>query len=159
MKTLSSLKVLVVEDEALVSMLVEDMLTDLGCTIIGPAAEIEEALRLAGSADIDAALLDVNLGGRPIFPVADALKANGLDSRTAPIFVQCFEAGPLKTFGTLSKARRVFLVSLDGGPADRPGTTYAQMLTPAGLKEIAGFADGLKVFAHAFDGVAGRCQQ
>jgi CheY-like chemotaxis protein len=78
MTTLSSLKVLVVEDEALVSMLVEDMLTDLGCTIIGPAAEIEEALRLAGSADIDAALLDVNLGGRPIFPVADALKARGV---------------------------------------------------------------------------------
>lgn len=78
MKTLSSLKVLVVEDEALVSMLVEDMLTDLGCTIVGPAAEIEEALRLAGSADIDAALLDVNLGGRPIFPVADSLKARGV---------------------------------------------------------------------------------
>lgn len=78
MKTLTSLKVLVVEDEALVSMLVEDMLTDLGCTIVGPAAEIEEALRLAGSADIDAALLDVNLGGRPIFPVADALKARGV---------------------------------------------------------------------------------
>jgi CheY-like chemotaxis protein len=78
MKTLTSLKVLVVEDEALVSMLVEDMLTDLGCTIVGPAAEIEEALRLANSADIDAALLDVNLGGRPIFPVADALKARGV---------------------------------------------------------------------------------
>lgn len=78
MKTLSSLKVLVVEDEALVSMLVEDMLTDLGCTIVGPAAEIEEALRLATSADIDAALLDVNLGGRPIFPVADALRARGV---------------------------------------------------------------------------------
>ncbi|USQ95037.1 response regulator [Caulobacter sp. RL271] len=78
MTTLSSLKVLVVEDEALVSMLVEDMLTDLGCAIVGPAAEIEEALRLANSADIDAALLDVNLGGRPIFPVADALKARGV---------------------------------------------------------------------------------
>lgn len=78
MTALSSLKVLVVEDEALVSMLVEDMLTDLGCTIVGPAAEIEEALRLAGSAEIDAALLDVNLGGRPIFPVADALKARGV---------------------------------------------------------------------------------
>jgi CheY-like chemotaxis protein len=78
MTTLSSLKVLVVEDEALVSMLVEDMLTDLGCAIVGPAAEIEEALRLANSADIDAALLDVNLGGRPIFPVADALKERGV---------------------------------------------------------------------------------
>ncbi len=78
MKSLSALKVLVVEDEALVSMLVEDMLSDLGCTVIGPAAEIEEALRLAGSADIVAAVLDVNVGGRPIFPVADALKARGV---------------------------------------------------------------------------------
>ncbi len=78
MKTLSSLRVLVVEDEALVSMLVEDMLSDLGCTVVGPAAEIEEALRLAGSAEIDAALLDVNLGGRPIFPVADTLKSRGV---------------------------------------------------------------------------------
>jgi len=78
MKTLAALKVLVVEDEALVSMLVEDMLSDLGCIVVGPAAELEEALRLAGSADIDAALLDVNLGGRPIFPVADALKARGV---------------------------------------------------------------------------------
>lgn len=78
MTALTSLKVLVVEDEALVSMLVEDMLTDLGCTIVGPAAEIEEALKLATTADIDAALLDVNLGGRPIFPVADALKARGV---------------------------------------------------------------------------------
>ena len=78
MKTLAALKVLVVEDEALVSMLVEDMLTDLGCVVIGPAADIEEALRLVGSETIDAALLDVNLGGRPIFPVADALKARGV---------------------------------------------------------------------------------
>ena len=76
--TLNGLKVLVVEDEMLVSMLVEDMLSDLGCTVVGPAAELEEAMTLAQSADIDLALLDVNLGGRPIFPVADALKARGV---------------------------------------------------------------------------------
>ena len=75
---LNGLKVLVVEDEMLVSMLVEDMLSDLGCTVVGPAAELEEAMTLAQSADIDLALLDVNLGGRPIFPVADALKARGV---------------------------------------------------------------------------------
>ena len=75
---LNGLKVLVVEDEMLVSMLVEDMLADLGCTVVGPAAELEEAMSLAQSADIDLALLDVNLGGRPIFPVADALKARGV---------------------------------------------------------------------------------
>ena len=76
--TLNGLKVLVVEDEMLVSMLVEDMLADLGCTVVGPAAEIDEAMTLAQSADIDLALLDVNLGGKPIFPVADALKARGV---------------------------------------------------------------------------------
>ena len=76
--TLNGLKVLVVEDEMLVSMLVEDMLADLGCTVVGPAAEIDEAMALAESADIDLALLDVNLGGTPIFPVADALKARGV---------------------------------------------------------------------------------
>ena len=76
--TLNGLKVLVVEDEMLVSMLVEDMLADLGCTVVGPAAEIDEAMSLARSADIDLALLDVNLGGKPIFPVADALKARGV---------------------------------------------------------------------------------
>jgi CheY-like chemotaxis protein len=78
MKPLADLKVLVVEDEALVSMLVEDMLTDLGCLVVGPAAELEEALRLATTGEIDAALLDVNLGGRPIFPVADALRERGV---------------------------------------------------------------------------------
>lgn len=76
--SLNGLKVLVVEDEMLVSMLVEDMLADLGCLVVGPAAEIEEAMSLADSADIDLALLDVNLGGKPIFPVADRLKARGV---------------------------------------------------------------------------------
>jgi len=75
---LKGLKVLVVEDEMLVSMLVEDMLSDLGCLVVGPAAELDEAMALALSADIDAALLDVNLGGKPIFPVADALRERGV---------------------------------------------------------------------------------
>ena len=76
--SLVGLKVLVVEDEMLVSMLVEDMLSDLGCEVVGPAAELDEAMSLAESADIDLALLDVNLGGKPIFPVADALKRRGV---------------------------------------------------------------------------------
>jgi CheY-like chemotaxis protein len=75
---LKSLRVLVVEDEALVSMLVEDMLDDLGCVVVGPAAELEEALALARDGEIDAALLDVNLAGRPIFPVADVLRERGV---------------------------------------------------------------------------------
>jgi len=75
--------------------------------------------------------------------LARALKDNWLDGRDAPVFVQCFEVAPLKTFAMLSRARRVQLVSAEGGPADRAGTLYAQMLTPQGLKEIAAYADGL----------------
>jgi len=75
---LQGLRVLVVEDEMLVSMLVEDMLMDFGCSVVGPAPDLEEAMALAVTAEIDAALLDVNLAGKPIFPVADALKARGV---------------------------------------------------------------------------------
>jgi CheY-like chemotaxis protein len=75
---LTGLKILVVEDEMLVSMLVEDMLADFGCEVVGPAAELNEALALAKEAKIDAALLDVNLAGKPIFPVADVLRQRGV---------------------------------------------------------------------------------
>lgn len=75
---LNGLKVLVVEDEMLVSMLVEDMLAEFGCAIVGPAPDIDQALALAGDSDIDAAILDVNVSGRQIFPVADALKKRGV---------------------------------------------------------------------------------
>jgi len=82
--------------------------------------------------------------GLPLEPrLADAIRAKGLNSPRAPVFVQCFEAGPLKTFGTLSQARRVFLVEREGGPADRRRATYAEMTTPEGLKEVARFAEGL----------------
>ncbi|MDB5436809.1 MAG: response regulator [Phenylobacterium sp.] len=75
---LGGLRVLVVEDEMMVSMLIEDMLTDLGCTVVGPASRLDEALDLAKAADIDCAVLDVNLGGQPIFPLADLLRERGL---------------------------------------------------------------------------------
>jgi CheY-like chemotaxis protein len=71
------LRVLVVEDEMMVSMLIEDMLGDLGCVVVGPASRLEEALEIAGRADIDCAVLDVNLAGEPIFPLADLLRERG----------------------------------------------------------------------------------
>ena len=74
---LAGLRVLVVEDEMMVSMLIEDMLTDLGCTVIGPASRLDEAIDLAKAAEIDCAVLDVNLGGQPIFPLADLLRERG----------------------------------------------------------------------------------
>ena len=74
---LDGLRVLVVEDEMMVSMLIEDMLTDLGCVVVGPASRLDEAIALVESSDLDCAVLDVNLGGQPIFPLADILRAKG----------------------------------------------------------------------------------
>lgn len=74
---LQGLRVLVVEDEMMVSMLIEDMLDDLGCKVVGPAARLDEAIALVGEAELDCAVLDVNLGGQPIFPLADILREKG----------------------------------------------------------------------------------
>ena len=71
-------RVLVVEDEAMIAMLVEDMVTDFGSEVVGPAARVEEALSLARKAELDAAILDINVGGAVIFPVADILDERGI---------------------------------------------------------------------------------
>jgi len=55
-------------------MLVEDMLGDLGCAIVGPAASAAEAEQVARTAQFDFALLDVNLDGETSFAAADALR-------------------------------------------------------------------------------------
>jgi CheY-like chemotaxis protein len=77
---LSGAKVLVLEDETLVSMMVEDMLLDLGCEVVGPFAKLDQALAFVAGGDgrIDAALLDVNLGGVRSFPMAEALADKGV---------------------------------------------------------------------------------
>jgi CheY-like chemotaxis protein len=72
-------RVLVVEDEMMIAMLVEDMLADLGCSVVGPAHGLQAAMALAEeAADLDAALLDVNLAGQPVFAVADVLRARNV---------------------------------------------------------------------------------
>ena len=66
-------RILVVEDEMIVAMLIEDILMDNGATVVGPAARVNKALDLLGSEAIDAALLDVNLAGENTMPVAQEL--------------------------------------------------------------------------------------
>ena len=73
-----SQRVLVVEDEAMVSMMLEDMLAELGCEVVGPAPSLSAGLELARAAAIDAAVLDVNLAGEKAFPIADALAERGI---------------------------------------------------------------------------------
>ncbi len=71
-------RVLVVEDEAMIAMLVEDMVLDFGSEVVGPAARIDEALDLAHRADLDAAILDINVDGTDTFAVADVLRERGV---------------------------------------------------------------------------------
>jgi CheY-like chemotaxis protein len=71
---LLGLEILLVEDEGLVAAMLEDMLADFGCILAGTAATVGEALAAVEAAtEIDAAILDVNLGGEKVFPVADIL--------------------------------------------------------------------------------------
>ncbi|QUS35493.1 response regulator [Falsirhodobacter algicola] len=66
-------RVLIVEDELLVAMMMECHFQDLGYEVIGPALRLDHGLELARSADLDFAVLDVNLGATLSFPIADAL--------------------------------------------------------------------------------------
>lgn len=76
---LTGLRVLLVEDEALVSMLAEGMLEDLGCIVVGPAMRVREGLDIVGSGQpLDAAVLDVNVRGETAFAVAEALRDRGV---------------------------------------------------------------------------------
>ena len=70
-------RILVVEDELMIRMLLEDMLGELGYVVAAEAAHLDEALHAARNAAFDIAILDVNLNGEPILPVADALAARG----------------------------------------------------------------------------------
>jgi DNA-binding response OmpR family regulator len=67
--------VFLVEDEAMIRMMVADMLEELGYSIAAEAGEIEQALKLAHTTDFDIAILDVNVNGKLISPVAEVIEA------------------------------------------------------------------------------------
>jgi CheY-like chemotaxis protein len=73
-----SARILVVEDEYLLAEALADALTALGAQVVGPVAGLAEALDLAADAAIDGAVLDINLRGEMVFPLADALAARGV---------------------------------------------------------------------------------
>jgi CheY-like chemotaxis protein len=74
----SGIKVLIVEDEGLVALMIEDMLQDLGCEVIASVARVSEARGIAATAEINLAVLDINLAGQPSFPVAEILRDRGV---------------------------------------------------------------------------------
>jgi DNA-binding response OmpR family regulator len=72
---LAGKRILVVEDESLIALLLEMALLDEASVVVGPASRVSDALYMVESEALDGAFLDVNLAGEPIFPVAEALAA------------------------------------------------------------------------------------
>jgi DNA-binding NtrC family response regulator len=78
MTSASACKVLVIEDEGMVAMLLEEMLADLGHQVVATVGKIETAKKWIGEGDFDFAVLDVNLNGTHTYPLADMLKGRGI---------------------------------------------------------------------------------
>ena len=75
--SLNGIRVLLVEDEAIIAMTAEDMLEELGCSTFAAVSTLAEALEAAADDRFDVALLDINLNGVDSFPVADRLRQSG----------------------------------------------------------------------------------
>lgn len=73
-RELSNRKVLVVEDEMMIAMLIEDMLDELGCKLVGPATNVPRALEFISKEQVEVAVLDLNLDGKDTYAIADALR-------------------------------------------------------------------------------------
>ena len=117
----TDLRILVVEDESLVAMLIEDILVDIGCIVADIASRLEEAVSKASSLVLDAAILDVNLDGFQTYPVAEVLErrripfvfstgygATGIPEafQDVPIVGKPFQQEDLKRALTLALASR-----------------------------------------------------
>ena len=98
-----SKRVLVIEDELMIRMLLQDMLDDLGHTLAGEAGRIDEAVTLAKQAEFDIAILDVNLNGEPISPVVEVLVERGLPFVFATGYGQRGVPEPYRRTPTLQK--------------------------------------------------------
>ena len=96
------LRVLVVADEMRIALLVEDMLIELGHEVVGLAMRLAQALALAENAEIDFAILHVNLDGRMSFPVAEVLEARGVPF----VFATGYGSGALSSACLLDRPGR-----------------------------------------------------
>jgi CheY-like chemotaxis protein len=90
---LEGVRVLVVEDEMIVAWLVEDMLSQCGCTIVGPVGDLPHAFDTIANNVIDIALVDINLNGIESYPIADRL----LEKHIPFIFTTGYEKDHINT--------------------------------------------------------------
>jgi CheY-like chemotaxis protein len=114
---LSGLRVLIVEDEFLIAMLLEDLLVELGCVVSGSASKPAQALELLETVDVDIAVLDVNLEGVDSFGIAAALKAK--------------------------KIPFMFATGYGGSRVSQEFASYPVIQKPYRLEELAGALDDL----------------
>ena len=122
---LAGLRILLVEDEAMVAMLIERMLEELGCRVAEWATNVPAALQAVDRDEFDGALLDVNLRGEPVYPVAELLAGRRLPfifvtgyGRTADSLGRFSDAAVLKKpFDSAQLAR--MLRDEIAGPAKR----------------------------------------
>jgi DNA-binding response OmpR family regulator len=75
---LEGARILVVEDEAMLVLEIESALEDAGAEVVGPCMNLRQALQEVQDGEIDAAILDVNLRGEEVFPVAERLHGRGI---------------------------------------------------------------------------------
>jgi CheY-like chemotaxis protein len=113
-------RVFLVEDEMFVAWLLEDMLADLGCEVVGPASSVNQALAMIDAEAIDAAVLDVNLNGQMSYPIADALAARGVPFVLSTGYDKDTLRDDYRTFPVLQKPIRRSELS----------ETLAKLLTP-----------------------------
>lgn len=78
MTTPEARRILIVEDEFLIAMHLEDMLSEMGHRVIASIEEVDYAMQFAGQADVDFAILDINLKGQKSFPVAEILRRRAI---------------------------------------------------------------------------------
>jgi CheY-like chemotaxis protein len=102
-KTVAGKRVLVVEDELMIRMLLEGMLTDLGHTVTAEAGGIDEAVAIAKKGAFDVAVLDVNLNGQPVTPVVEILVERGVPFVFASGYGQRGVPEAYRTIPTLQK--------------------------------------------------------
>lgn len=96
-------RILIVEDEVLIGMLLEDMLGDMGYVVAATASRVEHATELARDAEVDAAILDVDLNGHEVFPIAHILADRGVPFMFATGYGERALPPPFEKYPTLQK--------------------------------------------------------
>ena len=138
MRDLAGVKVVLVEDESAVALVIEDMLQDLGCELVGSVASLARAEQIVRSEPFDIAVLDVNVRGEPVFPIAYSLVERDIpflfstgygqraippDLASHPVITKPF------SIETLSAGMLAALVGVPGMPEGELGSSEEKFLS------------------------------